>query len=245
MENTTIKDQEQQTSTSLIEEKHSEPQIQQLQLPQTDFENIEENLNDVQDLKKVLLNLQCLLMSDMNVEALDENSKTLIKEAESMKTSNKKVNYNQGYCNDNEYDDEGFRPLTNLTPDEEIAILRSKIQQLEILCTDLRNGLNDAKSDTLYSNGNYTGLKQRLTDQDNTILELKNENLNLILLNQQLVKSKEEMSTKMEETSIQIKKLECEVAKRDDIIVKLKLENKKVKQVSETLEIVQEKKVIF
>ena len=206
------------------------------------MENIEEDLNDVQNLKSVLLNLQSLLMNDMN--GLDENSKTMVKETFSRNSNNYD---NDVSVNNAEFEEdannEGFRPLTNLTHEEEVAILRSKIQQLEIMCTDLRYDLNGAKSNNLHSSGTYIGLKQRIDEQDNTILEMKNENLNLILINQQLMKSKEEMSAKMDEHIDRIKSLEQELIKRDDLIVKFKLDSKKVKQVSETLEIVQEKKV--
>ena len=234
-ENGKIKDQEQQTSTSLVEEN----QNQRDELPQFDFDNLEENLSDVQDLKKGLLNLQSLLM---NEGGLDEEAKTVIKENNVKNYDNASSSVNTSRVEDDDITAD-FRPLTNLTHDEEIAVLRSKIQQLEILCTDLRYELNNAKSNNLHSNGTHSGLKQRLDEQDNTILEMKNENLNLILVNQQLVKSKEEMNSKMDEHLDKIKSLEYELAKRDDLIAKLKLDSKKVKQVSETLEIVQEKKV--
>ena len=148
--------------------------------------------------------------------------------------------------------------LIGITQDEEIAILRGKIQQLEILCCDLRNELNSAKSDNMQTSGMQSGLRHRLVEQDNTILEIKSENLNLMLMNQQLVKGKDEMSVKLEEQAAQIKRLEAELAKRDDLIVKVKMENKslakenenakyvsqQVKHVTETLDIVQEKEVI-
>ena len=240
-ENGKIKDQEQQTSVSLVEENP----IQSDALPQFDLENLEENLNDVQNLKNVLLNLQCLLMNDMH--GSDENSKTLVKESSTKNLNNydNDTSINNTSRTEEEDSNEVFRPLTNLTHDEEVAILRSKIQQLEILCTDLRCELNSAKSNNLHSSGTNSGLKQRLDEQDNTILEMKNENLNLMLINQQLVKNKEEMKAKMDEQQERIKSLEYELTKRDDLITKLKVDNKKVKQVSETLDIVQEKKVAF
>jgi len=43
--------------------------------------------------------------------------------------------------------------LENLSKDEQIAILRSKIQQLEIVSNDLRNELNETKSESMNNYG--------------------------------------------------------------------------------------------
>ena len=78
--------------------------------------------------------------------------------------------------------------VSGLTEAEQIAILRSRIQQLEILSSDLRNELNHTKSESMHSAGIHSGLKSRVNEQDNTILEMKKEQINMHMHNQQLEK---------------------------------------------------------
>ena len=101
--------------------------------------------------------------------------------------------------------------VSGLTPAEQIAILRSRIQQLEILSSDLRNDLNHAKSESMHSAGVHSGLKSRVNEQDNTILEMKKEQLNLHMINQQLEKEKEELMRKLDERAHLINRLQNEL----------------------------------
>ena len=101
--------------------------------------------------------------------------------------------------------------VSGLTPAEQIAILRSRIQQLEILSSDLRNDLNHAKSESMHSAGVHSGLKSRVNEQDNTILEMKKDQLNLHMINQQLEKEKEELMRKLDERAHLINRLQNEL----------------------------------
>ena len=220
---------------------------------QRQLEDIE-MLNDVQSLKAVLLNLQTLLMRE-NIKEFTDTDSAKETSQESGCQSASENNFDANTSNNSGSGcDEGF-PLANLSKDEQIAILRSKIQQFEILCADLRNELNQTKADALNKNGLHSGLKHRLTEQDNTILEMKNEHINLHLYNQQLVQSKEDLSTKLDEGLKQISLLKSDLSKKDELIDKMRLEindlllekeqakymRQQVKQVTDTLEIVQEK----
>ncbi len=208
---------------------------------QNQFDNYQcDTLEDVQNLKSILLNLQTLLINentnDMNIQN-NQGEEALI--------NDKKDNFEFS--------------LSNLTPEEQITIMRSKIQQMEILSADLRNELNLIKSETMHKNGIQSGLKTRLAEQDNTILELKDEQLNMHLVNQQLLKEKEDLNFKLNERILQINQLKQEICKRDDYIDTLKLEinnllnekehtnfvRQQVKQVSDTLEYVQEKENVL
>ncbi len=209
-----------------------------------------ELMQDVQTLKKVLLNLQSLLMSeelDMPNVLMPITNKEAIDRREEAGEAN--ANNSSSSSSSDDF------PLANLPKDEQIVILRSKIQQLEIICDDLRTELNQAKSESMNKVGVECGLKQRLNEQDNSILEMKNEQLNLNIHNQQLLKEKEQMSKKLMECQNQMNKMRQDMLSRDDLIERLKAELdelhkereqtrfvcEQVKQVNDTLEIVQEK----
>ena len=123
----------------------------------------------------------------------------------------------------------------------------------------MRNELAEAKSESIEKCGTQSGINERLKEQDNTILELKNDQLNLQLVNQQLLKEKEALNLKLNECGLQIHLLKQDIAKRDQFIEQLKQDinilvderektkyvRQQVKQVSDTLEFVQEKEVCF
>lgn len=147
-------------------------------------------------------------------------------------------------------------PLSNLSLEEQISIFRSKIQQLEISNTDLRNELNYYKNEALNKNGIQSGLKTRIGEQDNTILEMKNEQLNLQLSNQNLLKEKDDFKDQVDACLSQINQLKTELSSKDATIERIKFEmremlrekneqkqlvRQQVKHVTETLEIAQEK----
>lgn len=203
-------------------------------LPNNDFlnnlhsqfnQNQADTLNDVQSLKEVLLNLQNMLLN----EEQDVDRKNDLAEDEFVSSS--------------------------LTPQDQIKILRSKIQEMETLSASLRNELNQIKSEKIHKTGINSGLKSRIDEQDNTILELKDEQLNLHLINQQLSKEREDLSLKLNERMLQINQLKQEINKRDDYIDKLKVEistlicekekaqsvRQQVKKMTDTLDYVQEK----
>ena len=150
-------------------------------------------------------------------------------------------------------------PLSNLTHGEQIAIYRSKIQQLEILSSDLRNELNQFKSEHMHKVGVQSGLKSRVNEQDKTILEMKNEQLNLHLSNQHLLKEIDEYKLKYEDYLNQTKHLRKELTNRDEQIDRLKTEINemvkekeeenvflnKIKNYTESLGTVNDKEVLF
>lgn len=154
------------------------------------------------------------------------------------------------------YDQEN--PLSSLSLAEQIAIFRSKIQQLEIINADLKAELNQFKSEQMNKTGVQSGLKSRICEQNNTILEMKNEKINLQLNNEQLTNEKENLNEQLGQYLMQIGQFKQEMMQKDNVIERLradicelkkekeqvKLVKQQVKQVSDTLEIVQEKEVL-
>ena len=137
---------------------------------------------------------------------------------ENNSSSNSFTNSNSNDSIDNEF------ALANLTKDEQITILRSKIQQLEIVCNDLRSELNHTKSESMNNYGAQSGLKSRLNELDNSMLEMKNEQINLQLNNQQLIKEKDKFISLLDLQGVEINNLKSELVNRDEIIDKMKLE---------------------
>ena len=110
LDNAAHKDQEQQTTEDLINA-----------VNQIDLDDLEDNLADVQDIKKILMNLQCLLMNDAAANGLDEQSKTLIKEANMEDTPKKPATYDNASSSSNntsrvDYEEDGgFHQMNGIT----------------------------------------------------------------------------------------------------------------------------------
>ncbi|RMZ98956.1 dixin isoform X4 [Brachionus plicatilis] len=198
-------------------------------------ENNEINITEVQSIKNMLLNLQKVLitcdMSDLQPEDLMPNA-------------------------ENELNSSNVSNPSNLPYEEKISILKSEIQQLEVYNTELKNELNQFKTDNLNKNGIQSGLKSRISEQNNTILEMKNEQLNLELNTQNLTKEKDDLKNQLISYQTQIESFKTDLANKDSLIEKLKSEisdltrekeeqakviRQQVKKVSDTLDVVQEK----
>ena len=72
--------------------------------------------------------------------------------------------------------------------------------------------------------GVQSGLKFRLTEQDNTILEMKNEHLNLHMSNQQLIKEVENFRSQYQEQLNATNNLKRDLVMRDELIEKMRME---------------------
>lgn len=93
---------------------------------------------------------------------------------------------------------------------------------MEILCNDLRVELNQHNFVSMHKVGEGRGLKTRVNEQDNTILEMKNEHLNLHLTNQQLIQEINNFKAQFEEQIDVNKTLKKNLALKDEAIEKLK-----------------------
>ena len=72
--------------------------------------------------------------------------------------------------------------------------------------------------------GEGRGLKSRLNEQDNTILEMKTEQLNLHLKNEQFLQEIDEFKSLYQEQLNLINSLKSELHARDELIEKFKQE---------------------
>lgn len=199
------------------------------------MEENEININEVQSVKNMLLKLQKVLLTcDMNELQPEDLKLSAENELNSSNASNP----------------------SNLPYEEKIAILKSEIQQLEAYNIELKNELSQFKTDNLNKNGIQSGLKTRINEQNNTILEMKNEQLNLQLNAQNLSKEKDDLKNQLNSCQEQIHSLKNELENKDKLIEKFKNEirdltrekeeqskiiRQQVKQVSDTLDVVQEK----
>ena len=141
------------------------------------------------------------------------------------------------------------------SPQDQVIVLKSKIQQLEILCNDLKQELSYAKNESVHLNGLQSGIQSRLNEQDNSILKLKSEILQLNLLNEQLINDKNDLIGKLDERTRSINELKTELNGRNSTIDKLKSEissvekereqnkylKQQVKNFTDTLQMVKEK----
>ena len=192
-------------------------------------------------------------LNDLSTELANLNLENENDSSTSADTSENQSDDNNKSLVSNDSNENDFA-LSNLTKDEQIAILRSKIQQLEILDNDLKSELNQTKSESMNNYGMQSGLKSRLTELDNNILEMKSEQINLQLTNQQLVNEKEKLLNLLEQQANDINKLKNELTIRDEMIDKLKIEmnslvktnllKKQIKNIADIEEIQEKESVI-
>jgi hypothetical protein len=83
--------------------------------------------------------------------------------------------------------------------EDEITVLRSKNQQLQILCNDLKHELSVTKNQSMHVNGVQSGLQIRLNEQDNNVLQMKSEILQLNMTIEQISKEKAEILMRLDE----------------------------------------------
>jgi hypothetical protein len=226
----TLKHKENEIKTIQEEPHEAEIVIKKEEAIQNNLEDLE-TLNDVCALKSILMNLQSLLINEQeptNVLNSFLHNDSLEKDAENQ-------NHNGSQLNDTSSSASGSSDssyvLSNLDKDEQIAILRSKIQQLELCADDLRTELSQAKTELMNRNGMQSGLRTRLNEQNNTILEMKNEELKLNLNFEKLNKEKIEMQTQLDKQMNELYNLRTELSKKDLEINKMRnqLELKKVR----------------
>ena len=225
-----IKEENQETSVINATQQSQAPSQQehlhlQQQVLTNDIQhNLEdiETLNDVVALKKILLDLQAMMLNDVNSNTNSCTSNTALTAKNhndnDLNDENNMLNSSSASSSND------TNEMSNLSKDEQICILKSRIQQLEILSADLRTEISQAKSELMNRNGMQSGLKTRINEQNNTILEMKNEELKLNLNYEKVCKENEELNTEIGKCLNEIARLKNDLLVRDDFIGKMKAE---------------------
>ncbi|XP_056010341.1 dixin-like isoform X6 [Ostrea edulis] len=121
--------------------------------------------------------------------------------------------------------DEGDKSvIVGSSPEEQIAILKSQVLQSTILQNDLREDLSRTKNECMLLQGNKGGLQQRLTEQDETISQLKQEILRRDFDKQNSELEKIELRKNVQEKDKTILDLKKDMARRDQRIDQLQNE---------------------
>lgn len=114
--------------------------------------------------------------------------------------------------------------LMGSSPEEQIAILKSQLLQSTIIQNDLREDLSRTKNECMLLQGNKGGIQQRLTEQDETINQLKQEILRRDFDKQNSELEKIELRKNMQERDKSVLDLKKEMARRDQRIDQLQNE---------------------
>ncbi|XP_061183950.1 dixin-like isoform X2 [Saccostrea echinata] len=110
------------------------------------------------------------------------------------------------------------------SPEEQIAILKSQLLQSTIIQNDLREDLSRTKNECMLLQGNKGGLQQRLSEQDETISQLKQEILRRDFDKQNSELEKIELRKNVQERDKTILDLKKDIARRDQRIDQLQNE---------------------
>ncbi|KAI0234361.1 Dixin [Lamellibrachia satsuma] len=105
-------------------------------------------------------------------------------------------------------------PAEGSTADEEVVILRSKLQQSEAVCHELRRELSQVKNECLQLHGTKEGLQQRLSEEHHSFLVMKAELLKAGFSQQNLETLKADLEQRMEEKERLIMNLRRELARQ-------------------------------
>nr|XP_022323380.1 dixin-like isoform X3 [Crassostrea virginica] len=114
--------------------------------------------------------------------------------------------------------------IMGVSPEEQIAILKSQLLQSSIIQNDLREDLSRTKNECMLLQGNKGGLQQRLTEQDEAINQLKQEILRRDFDKQNSELEKIELRKSVQERDKNILDLKKEMARRDQRIDQLQNE---------------------
>ncbi|KAI8518682.1 Dixin [Branchiostoma belcheri] len=115
-----------------------------------------------------------------------------------------------------EEEGEGVRPLLEgVNPEEQVVLLQSRLDQREVECDHLRKDLSRAKQENINLHGTKVGLQSRLTEQDNSLLEMKNELLRLGFVMEQFEADKAELQRKVDEKNKMLTDLRRQLTEKD------------------------------
>lgn len=112
-------------------------------------------------------------------------------------------------------------PFEGSTAAERNVVLQSRLQQTTELCNDLREELSKAKNECMQLQGTKAGLQQRLTEQENALLQMKAEMLRIGFTQQNLETERNDLQKKLNERDKHMENLKREIIQRDTFIQKL------------------------
>ncbi|CAH1796809.1 unnamed protein product [Owenia fusiformis] len=98
---------------------------------------------------------------------------------------------------------------------DQLVILNAKLIKSESLCNDLREELSKVKTDCMELQGTKSGLQQRLSEQESSLLQMKAEMLRLGFTQENLESEKIELQKRLNEKDKQISELKKQVHQRD------------------------------
>ncbi|CAH1272016.1 DIXDC1 [Branchiostoma lanceolatum] len=105
--------------------------------------------------------------------------------------------------------------LEGVNPEEHVVLLQSRLDQREVECDHLRKDLSRAKQENMNLHGTKVGLQSRLAEQDNSLLEMKNELLRLGFVMEQFEADKAELQRKVDEKNKMLTDLRRQLTEKD------------------------------
>ncbi|XP_067676980.1 dixin-like isoform X2 [Haliotis asinina] len=104
------------------------------------------------------------------------------------------------------------------TPQEKIAVLRSRLLQQSELCEDLRSELSKSKNECMQLQGTRSGLQHRLCEQNISLSALKSELLQKDFQKQNMEAEKASLLKQLQERDKLISDIKKDIQKRDNKI---------------------------
>ncbi|XP_052285903.1 dixin-like isoform X2 [Dreissena polymorpha] len=113
----------------------------------------------------------------------------------------------------------GFKDvIEGTTPEEQIVVLRSQLQQSHEVCSSLREELSRNKLEMMQIQGIKAGLQQRISDQENNIATLKSELLRRDFQKQNFDSEQANFLKQLQDKDKLVTDLKKDIARRDQRI---------------------------
>lgn len=104
------------------------------------------------------------------------------------------------------------------TPKEQVIVLRSRLDQQQEECNQLKTDLSKTKQECRDLQGTKAGLQSRLTEQDNALLQMKAEILRMGFTTQNLEAECNELKRKLEEKDHKISEMGRQLTQKDALL---------------------------
>lgn len=109
-------------------------------------------------------------------------------------------------------------PFEGSTPKEQVIVLRSRLDQQQEECNQMKSDLSKSKQECRDLQGTKAGLQSRLTEQDNALLQMKAEILRMGFTTQNLEAECNELKRKLEEKDHKYSETEWLVKQKDELL---------------------------
>lgn len=131
------------------------------------------------------------------------------------------------------------KKLSDLSLDEQISMYLDKIQQLEKINKDLKFELLETRSEQVKKIDVITGLRKHLNEKKKTIFDMKKDQIDTLLKNEQLENEKAKLINNLNVLSSIYSESQSKLKQKDDLVEQLRVEIQKLKRERDQIKMIE------